>query len=249
MTKQMPESKPAVMPRHAMVLAAGLGTRMRPVTDRLPKPLVKIGGKALIDHVLDRLAEAGVEQTVINVHYLADQIERHLATRQRPRIVISDERDELLDTGGGVVKALPILGNAPFLYMSSDTLWIEGVKSNLERLAEAFNPAHMDALLLLAPTATSIGYDERGDFAMSADGRLRRPTEREVVPFAYASAAVFSPALFTGAPQGPFSLNRLFDRAAEEGRLHGLRLEGVWMHVGTPEAIAAAEEALVASAA
>ncbi len=245
----MPESGPAVTPRRAMVLAAGLGTRMQPITDRLPKPLVEVAGKPLIDHVLDRLAEAGVEQAVVNVHYLADKIERHLAGRKHPRVIISDERKQLLDTGGGVVKALPLLGDAPFFYMSSDTLWIEGVKSNLERLAEAFDPARMDALLLLAPTATSIGYDERGDFAMSADGRIQRPTEHEVVPFAYASAAVFSPALFAGAPQGPFSLMRLFERAAEEGRLHGLRLEGVWMHVGTPEAIAAAEAALVESAA
>jgi MurNAc alpha-1-phosphate uridylyltransferase len=242
----MPELK---LPRHAIVLAAGLGTRMRPVTDSLPKPLVKIGGKALIDHVLDRLAEVDVEQTVVNVHYLADKVERHLAARKRPRIVISDERKALLDTGGAVIKALAQLGDAPFFYMSSDTLWIEGVQSNLERLAAGFDPARMDALLLLAPTATSIGYDERGDFAMDADGRIRRPTEREVVPFAYASAAIFSPALFAGAPQGAFSLMRLFERAAEDGRLHGLRLEGVWMHVGTPEAIAAAEAALLASVA
>jgi MurNAc alpha-1-phosphate uridylyltransferase len=243
----MPKPRPATAPRHAIVLAAGLGTRMRPITDRLPKPLVKIAGKALIDHVLDRLADAGVEQAVVNVHYLADQIERHLAGRKNPRITLSDERRELLDTGGGVVKALPMLGDAPFYYMSADTVWIDGVRSNLERLAAAFDPERMDALLLLAPTATSIGYDERGDFAMSADGRIRRPAEREVVPFAYASAAVFSPALFAGAPQGAFSLMRLFERAAEEGRLHGLRLEGVWMHVGTPEAVASAEAAMTAS--
>lgn len=245
----MPKTRPQATPRRAIVLAAGLGTRMRPITDRLPKPLVKVAGKALIDHVLNRLAETGVEQVVVNVHYLADMVERHLAGRQRPRISISDERNELLGTGGGTVKALAVLGDAPFYYMSSDTLWIEGVKSNLQRLAETFDPTRMDALLLLAPTATSIGYDQRGDFAMGADGRLRRPTEREVVPFAYTSAAVFSPALFADAPQGPFSLMRLFERAAEAGRLHGLRLEGVWMHVGTPEAIAEAEAALLASAA
>jgi MurNAc alpha-1-phosphate uridylyltransferase len=222
---------------------------MRPVTDRLPKPLVKVGGKALIDHVLDRLADAGVEQAIVNVHYLADQIDQHLAARKRPRIIISDERAKLLDTGGGVVKVLDQLGDAPFFYMSSDTLWIEGVKSNLQRLALSFDPARMDALLLLAPTTTSIGYDERGDFAMGADGRLRRRPEREVVPFAYASAAVFSPALFKGAPKGVFSLMQLFERAIEAGRLHGLRLDGIWMHVGTPEAVAEAEAALVTSAA
>jgi MurNAc alpha-1-phosphate uridylyltransferase len=249
MTDPISQPLTNAIPRRAIVLAAGLGTRMRPVSDTRPKPLVNVGGKPLIDHVLDRLADAGVEQTVVNVHYLADQIERHLAMRQRPRILISDERQQLLGTGGGVVKALPMLGGSPFFYMNSDTLWIEGVRSNLQRLGEAFDPARMDALLLLAPTATSIGYDERGDFAMGADGRIRRRAEGEVVPFAYASAAVFSPALFSGAPQGAFSLMVLFERAIEQGQLHGLRLEGVWMHVGTPEAIAAAEAALLASAA
>ncbi|MEX0753263.1 MAG: nucleotidyltransferase family protein [Xanthobacteraceae bacterium] len=237
------------IPRRAIVLAAGFGTRMRPITDQIPKPLVKVGGKALIDYALDRLADAGVEQTVVNVHCMADKLERHLAARRRPHIIISDERKELLGTGGGVVKALKHLGEAPFFYMNSDTLWIDGVKSNLPRLAAAFDPKEMDALLLLAPTTTSIGYDERGDFAMSADGRLRRRAEREVVPFAYASAALLSPALFKDAPKGPFALTVLFDRAAEEGRLHGLRLDGIWMHVGTPEAVEAAEAALVASAA
>jgi MurNAc alpha-1-phosphate uridylyltransferase len=230
-----------------MVLAAGLGTRMRPITDRLPKPLVEVAGKALIDHVLDRLAEAGVEQAVVNVHYLADQIERHLAGRQRPRITISDERAKLLETGAGIVKALSALGDAPFFLVNADTIWIDSVKPNLQRLADNFDPARMDALLLLAPTATSIGYEGRGDFAMTADGQLRRRPEREVVPFVYAGAAVLSPALFADAPEGVFPLTKLFERAAEDGRLHGLRLEGVWMHVGTPEAIAAAESALEAS--
>jgi MurNAc alpha-1-phosphate uridylyltransferase len=245
--KQAPGPKIAA-PRGAIVLAAGLGMRMRPITDRIPKPLVPVCGKALIDYALDRLADAGVEQTVVNVHYLADQIERHLAGRQRPRIVISDERKELLGTGGGAVKALGHLGEAPFFFMNSDTLWIDGVEPNLDRLAASFDLASMDALLLLAPTATSIGYDERGDFAMSPDGRLRRRREQEVVPFAYASAALLSPALFRNAPKGAFPLTVLFDRAAEEGRLHGLRLDGVWMHVGTPEALAEAEAALLASA-
>jgi MurNAc alpha-1-phosphate uridylyltransferase len=230
-----------------MVLAAGLGTRMRPITDHMPKPLVQVAGKALIDHVLDRLAEAGVEQAVVNVHYLADQIERHLAGRRHPRIAISDERAQLLETGAGIVKALQALGDAPFFLVNADTIWIDGVKPNLLRLAAHFDPARMDALLLLAPTATSIGYDGRGDFAMTADGTLRRRPEREVAPFVYAGAAVLSPALFADAPTGAFSLTRLFDRAADAGRLHGLRLEGIWMHVGTPEAIAAAESALAAS--
>jgi N-acetyl-alpha-D-muramate 1-phosphate uridylyltransferase len=240
---------PSQTPLRAMVLAAGLGTRMRPLTDTTPKPLVKVGGKALIDHVLDRLDDAGVESAVVNVHYFADQIERHVRARQAPQIVISDERAELLDTGGGVVKALKVLGSAPFLHVNSDTIWIEGVVPNLRRLAELFEPERMDALLLLAATTSSIGYEGRGDFTMGPDGRLRRRGEREVVPFVYAGAAMLAPALFAGVPSGAFSLTRLFDRAAEAGRLFGLRLEGTWMHVGTPEAIAAAEAAITASAA
>jgi MurNAc alpha-1-phosphate uridylyltransferase len=236
-------------PDRAMVLAAGLGIRMRPLNGQAPKPLVQVGGKALIDHVLDRLADVGVERAVVNVHHLADQIERHLQSRQRPRIVISDERHALLGTGGGVVKALPQLGDAPFFHVNSDTIWIDGVKPNLRLLAAAFAAGRMDALLLLAPTATSIGYAGRGDFAMAADGRIVRRGERDVVPFVYAGAAILAPALFHGAPAGAFPLTAVFDRAAEAGRLYGLRLEGVWMHVGTPEAVAAAEAAIVASAA
>ncbi len=237
------------IPRSAMVLAAGLGPRMRPLTDRLPKPLVEVGGKALIDHVLDKLAVAGVELAVVNVHHMADTIERHLEARAQPRIVISDERELLLDTGGGVCNALAALGNAPFFHVNSDTIWIDGAHSNLARLAAAFDPAVMDALLLLAPTASSIGYAGRGDFSMAPDGTLRRRGEREVVPFVDAGAALLAPSLFADAPQGPFPLTLLFDRAMETGRLRGLRLEGVWMHVGTPDAIAAAEKAIVASAA
>jgi MurNAc alpha-1-phosphate uridylyltransferase len=236
-------------PRSAMVLAAGLGLRMRPLTDSVPKPLLKVAGQPLIDHVLDKLAAAGVERAVVNVHRLADEIERHVSARRRPRIIISDERAQLMDTGGAVVKALPELGDTPFFHVNSDTIWIDGVTPNLQRLAAAFDPKCMDALLLLAPTATSIGYAGRGDFAMTPDGALRRRHEREVVPFVYAGAAVLTPTLFAGAPPGPFSLTLLFDRAAEAGRLHGLRLEGVWMHVGSPDAIKAAEAAIVASAA
>ena len=233
----------------AMVLAAGLGTRMRPLTDTLPKPLVAVAGKALIDHVLDRLAGAGVTNAVVNVHHMADAIERHLKGRTRPKILISDERGELLDTGGGVVKALKLLGDRPFFHINSDTIWIEGVTPNLGRLAAMFDPAEMDAVVLLAATATSIGYDGRGDFAMGPDGRLKRRGEREVVPFVYAGAAILSPTMFADTPKGPFSLNRIFDRAIEAGRLFGLRLEGTWMHVGTPAAIKAAEAAILESVA
>jgi MurNAc alpha-1-phosphate uridylyltransferase len=233
----------------AMVLAAGLGKRMRPHSDTLPKPLVEVDGKPLIDYALDRLAAAGVARAIVNVHYRAEMIEQHLAARTRPQIVISDERAELLETGGGIVKALPLIGDAPFLLLNSDTLWIDGVEPNLTRLAQAFDAARMDALLLLAPTATSTGYAGRGDFRMLADGRLARRNERDVVPFVYAGAAVLAPALFADAPQGAFSLTRLFDEAAARERLFGLRLDGVWMHVGTPDAIAAAERALKASTA
>ncbi len=235
--------------RRAMVLAAGLGTRMRPLTDTLPKPLVPVAGKPLLDHVLDRLADAGVETAVVNVHHMAALIEKHLQGRTRPKIAISDERGELLDTGGGVVKALPLLGDHPFFHMNSDTAWIEGVTPNLTRLAAQFDPKQMDMLLLLASTTGSIGYEGRGDFAMAPDGRLSRRAEREVVPFVYAGAAVLSPKLFTDAPKGKFSLNKLFDRAIEAGRMFGLRLEGTWMHVGTPAAIKAAEAAIMESVA
>ncbi|MGE4166941.1 MAG: nucleotidyltransferase family protein [Xanthobacteraceae bacterium] len=232
-----------------MVLAAGLGTRMRPLTDTMPKPLVKVGGKSMLDHMLDRLAAAGVETAVVNVHYLADQIEKHLATRSKPLIVISDERDELLGTGGGVVKALPMIGEAPFFHVNADTLWIDGVRPNLIRLAEAYDPGAMDALLLLAPSSGSVGYAGRGDYAMSPDGRLQRRGEREIAPFVFAGAAILSPELFMHAPFGAFALTELFTRAEAQGRLHGLRLEGLWMHVGTPEAVAEAEAAIAASTA
>jgi len=231
-----------------MVLAAGLGTRMRPLTDTVPKPLIKVAGRPLIDHVLDRLAETGVERAIVNIHHFGEQLQQHLTQRKHPQIVISDERGLLLGTGGGVKKALPELGNAPFFHINSDTIWIDGVKPNLTRLADAFDPATMDAFLLLAPTASSIGYSGRGDFTMSPEGILFRRGEQEVAPFVYAGAAILSPALFKGAPSGELSLTTLFERAAQAGRLHGLRMEGLWMHVGTPEAIAQAEAAVRASA-
>jgi N-acetyl-alpha-D-muramate 1-phosphate uridylyltransferase len=237
----------AIKPRTAMVLAAGFGERMKPLTERQPKPLIAVAGKPLIDRVLDRLAAAGVERAVVNVHYLADLIENHLKARASPKIVISDERTKLLDTGGGVVKALPLIGREPFFHLNSDTIWIDSVRPNLDTLAEAFDPAAMDVLLLLAPVATSIGYAGRGDFTMAADGRLERRLERDVAPFVYAGAAILRPELFDGAPAGAFSLTKLFDKAAAQGRLYGLRLEGVWMHVGTPDAIAQAEAAIKAS--
>ncbi len=234
----------SVKPTKAMVLAAGLGLRMRPLTDRMPKPLVPVAGRPLLDHVLDKLGDAGVTEAVVNVHYLGDQIIRHVAARRRPRVIISDERNHVLGTGGGVVKALPLLGDAPFFHVNSDTMWIDGVRSNLMRLAETFDPARMDILLLMAPTASSIGYGGRGDYAMLPDGALRARREHQVVPFVYAGAAIISPAIFANAPQGEFSLTKMFDAANEQERLFGLRLDGVWMHVGTPDAVREAEELL-----
>jgi len=232
-----------------MVLAAGLGLRMRPLTDNMPKPLVQVAGAALLDHVLDKLADAGVGEAVVNVHYLPDQIIAHTATRSRPKVTISDERDQVLGTGGAVVKALPLLGTEPFFHLNADTMWIDGVRPNLARLAEAFDPSRMDILLLMAPTAHSIGYAGAGDYAMLTDGALRRRKENQVVPFVYAGVAILSPALFADAPAGEFSLTRLFDRANEQERLFGLRMDGLWMHVGTPDAVVAAEEAFLASVA
>lgn len=240
--------KPASPIATAMVLAAGLGKRMRPITDILPKPLVRIGGRTMLDQALDRLAEAGVETAVVNVHHLADQIERHLEGRVRPRVVISDERGALLETGGGVAKALPLLGSKPFLVLNSDSLWIEGPESNIRRMVRSWEPERMDILLLLAAAATSVGYEGLGDFAMDAAGRLRRRPEREVTPFVYAGVAIVKPELFAGAPEGAFSLNRLFDGAIEAERLYGLRLDGQWLHVGTPGSIEAAEARIAASA-
>src|SRR5258705_4513001 len=240
------------MPVHltkAMVLAAGLGVRMRPLTDKMPKPLVRVAGQPLLDHVLDKLGNAGVGEAVVNVHYLPDQIITHTATRSRPRVIISDERDQVLGTGGAVVKALPLLGETPFFLLNADTMWIDGVRPNLTRLAETFDPDRMDILLLMAPTTTSIGYAGRGDYAMLPDGALRKRKEHQVVPFVYAGAAIMSPSLFADAPAGEFSLTKMFDRANEHERLFGLRLEGVWMHVGTPDAVYAAEEAFLASVA
>ena len=239
----------AVRPHTAMVLAAGFGVRMRPITDRIPKPLVSVGGKTLLDHVLDKLAEAGVDRAVVNVHHLANQIIAHVATRARPKVIISDEREKILGTGGAVVNALPLLGNDPFFHLNADTMWIDGVRPNLARLAETFDPATMDILLLMAPTTASIGYKGAGDYAMAADGALKKKREGQIVPFVYAGAAIMRPELFADTPQGAFELPTYFNKAEENGRLFGLRLEGVWMHVGSPDAIAAAERAILASAA
>lgn len=231
-------------PKSSFVLAAGYGQRMRPLTDQCPKPLVKLCDKALLDHVLDRLAAAGVERAIVNVHYLADQIEDHLAGRTSPQITISDERGALLDTGGGLKKALPELGDDSFFVHNSDSVWIEGSTAALERLGEAWEPEEMDALLLLAIAHESIGYSGSGDFNMDADGRLVRPNEHEIVPFVFAGVSIAHPRLLDDMPDEPFSLNRAWDRAIEAGRVFGVRHDGVWMHVGTPGALKEAERCL-----
>jgi MurNAc alpha-1-phosphate uridylyltransferase len=232
-----------------MILAAGLGKRMRPITVTTPKPLVEVAGRALIDHGLDRLERAGVETVVVNVHYLADLVSTLVARRRRPAVVVSDERDRLLDTGGGIAKALPMLGAEPFYLLNSDSFWLEGVRPNLDWLAAGWRDAAMDALLLVAGTVDAVGYTGRGDFRMDPAGRLIRRAEREVAPFVYAGAAILHPRLFADVSRDPFSLNLLFDRAMENGRLFGVRLDGLWLHVGTPEAIAEAEMTIADSAA
>lgn len=227
-----------------MVLAAGLGTRMRPLTDKVPKPLVPLNGKPLLDHVLDRLALAGVEKAVVNVHYKANQIERHLAGRDSPQIVISDERDALLDTGGGVARALPLLGGAPFFIHNSDSVWTEGATPCLDLMAEAWNSEIMDTLFLLAPRDKTLGYDGKGDFLMHENGAVERRGDRDSVPFVFAGVSIAHPRLFAGCPEGKFSLNALWDRAIAGGRAFGVRHEGTWMHVGTPQAVEEAGELL-----
>ena len=232
----------------AMVLAAGLGLRLRPITLTTPKPLVKVGGITMLDRVLDRLAEHGVGTAVVNTHHLAEQVARHVATRTRPRIVVSHE-EVLLDTGGGVKKALPLLGSAPFFVVNSDLLWTDGRKPALKRLAEAWDDARMDTLLLLQPIARAYGYDGAGDFTMADDGRLKRRAGDAPAPYLYAGVQVIHPRLFENAPDGKFSLNALFDRAAAAGRLFGLAHLGGWYHVGTPESLKGVEAALAADTA
>jgi N-acetyl-alpha-D-muramate 1-phosphate uridylyltransferase len=228
----------------AMVLAAGLGVRMRPITERIPKPLVTLQGRALIDHALDRLAEAGVQRAVVNVHHLADQIEAHLAGRAAPRIVISDERNCVLETGGGVANALPHLGAGAFIVHNSDTVWSEGARSNLTALIAAWDPARMGALLLLARRDASIGYEGHGDFHLEEDGRLRRRAKGEDAPYVFAGASILKPELFAGIGEAAFSLNVIFDRAIGQCALFGAVLDGTWMHVGTPQALLEAESYL-----
>jgi len=230
-------------PRRAIVLAAGLGERMRPLTDTLPKPLLELHGQTLLDYILDRLDEAGVAEAVVNLFYLGDMIEAHLAGRARPRVAFSREA-ERLETGGGVRHALPLLGEDPFYVINGDIRWLDGRTPALLRLAEAWDPAQMDALLLLHPTAFAVGYEGAGDFVLGPDGRLRRRREREVAPFVFAGLQILHPRLFAETPEGPFSLNRIYDAAQEAERLWGLRHDGEWFHIGTPAGLAQVEAEL-----
>jgi MurNAc alpha-1-phosphate uridylyltransferase len=230
-------------PKKAMVLAAGLGQRMRPLTDKMPKPLVPVQGEPMLDTILDRLQAHGIEQVVVNTHYLGEMIEAHLKDRKRPKIALSPESD-LLETGGGVKKALPLLGEEPFFVLNGDVCWLDGLTPALARLAAIWNDAEMDALLLLHPTCSAFGYEGIGDYLMDPVGRLRRRQERQIAPFIYADIQILPPRLFADAPEGSFSLNRLYDKAQEAERLWGLRHDGEWYHVGTPAELRAVEDAL-----
>lgn len=236
-------------PKTAMVLAAGLGTRMRPLTNDRPKALVEVGGRALIDHVLDRLADAGVEKAVVNVHWFADRLEGHLAERRRrPAIVISDERRELLETGGGLKKARKLLGDEPVFVANIDSVWIDRGDA-LAKLAALWDPERMDAALLLARREESIGFEGAGDFFLGDDGRLSFRGEAPSSPYAYMGVHITKPQIVDAEPRGPFSLTRIWRRLAAEGRLYGATLDGFWMHVGDPVSRAAAEEKLAESVA
>lgn len=230
----------------AMVLAAGLGTRMRPITNTTPKPLVQVAGKTLLDHALDSLAGADVQRAAVNVHYLADQIEEHTKSRAKPQILISDERETLLDSGGGVKRAIAPLSDQPFFILNADSFWIDTDASNLMTMQMAWNADQMDMQLLVAPKEKSVGFDGKGDFFMTQNGQLQRRGDADSAPYVYAGAIITKPNLFEVVQEDVFSLNRLFDDCISSGRLFGHVLDGLWLHVGTPAAIAEAEHAIEA---
>ncbi len=233
------------VPHTAMVMAAGLGKRMRPLTATRPKPLVEVAGKALIDHVLDRLRAAGVGRIVVNVHYLADALEAHLATHAKDLDVsVSDERVELLETGGGLIHAEPMIDCDPFLVVNSDNFWIDGPVDTIRLLASHWDQARMDALLLVVPQARAGNHRGLGDFHMDSHGRLRRRVRGRVAPFVFTGIQIISKRLLRDSPDGPFSTNILWDRAIEEGRCFGAVHQGLWFDVGTPEAVRATESVL-----
>jgi MurNAc alpha-1-phosphate uridylyltransferase len=227
-----------------MVFAAGLGTRMRPITDTTPKPLVSVAGKSLIDRALDDFEAAGVDTAIVNVHHLADQIESHLAARTRPNIVISNERALLLDQGGGIKKVLPLIGAEPFFICNTDAFWFDAPQSNLVTLAQAWDPEEMDAALLLAPTRGSVGVDWEGDFDLSTEGRIIRRVGPK--PYVYSGVGLLKPGLLADETRDVFKLAPFLFAAAEKGRLFGVVSSGLWLHVGTVAAIAEAEKAIAA---
>lgn len=227
----------------AMVMAAGLGKRMRPLTAAQPKPMVRVAGKPLIDHSLDRLADSGVARAVVNVHYLADALEAHLKSRKSPQITISDEREELLETGGGMIKALPLLPD-PFFCINADNIWLDGPRDAFHELSRRWDPAEMDALLLVVPHSRAMNFNGKGDFRMDPEGRLTRRQSGRIAPFIYTGIQLVSHRLLRDAPEGKFSTNLLWNRAIEEGRLFGASFAGQWFEVGTPQAIAPTEEVL-----
>ncbi|MHA1524614.1 MAG: nucleotidyltransferase family protein [Alphaproteobacteria bacterium] len=227
----------------AMVMAAGLGTRMRAFNDAVPKPLVQVAGKTLLDHSLDRLVTAGVEKAVVNVHHKPEMITAHLQARRQPQIWISDETQSLLDTGGGVARALPQLGDDPFFVLNTDALWLEGPTPALAMMAARFDLSQMDCLMLLAPMVTSLGVAGMGDFTMDPQGRLTRRRREMVAPFIFAGVCLVHPNLFAQAPSSPrYSMNVLWDQALDQGRLFGIVHEGIWMHVGDRQGVAEAEK-------
>jgi MurNAc alpha-1-phosphate uridylyltransferase len=235
----------AEVPHTAMIMAAGLGKRMRPLTATKPKPLIEVGGRALLDHVLERLRVAGVKKVVVNVHYLADALEAHLASRNHGlEVVISDERDLLMETGGGLIKAAPLIDCDPFLALNSDNLWIDGPADTLKLLASQWDGTKMDALLLLVPLARAENHNGMGDFHMGRTGRLRRRERSRVAPFVFTGIQMVSKRLLKDAPEGPFSTNILWDRAIEEGRCFGAVHQGLWFDVGTPKSIELTEATL-----
>lgn len=229
----------------AMVLAAGLGTRMRPLTLERPKPLVEVAGRTMIDHCLDKLAEAGVARAVVNVHHFPDMVKQHLASRCRPGVAISDETGELLETGGGMLRAQPLVAADPFFCINSDNLWVDGPQDVFHQLSEAWNPAKMDALLLVVPHARAANHKGKGDFHMDANGRLTLRRSGRIAPFIYSGIQLASRRLLRDAPTGPFGTMVLWKRAMEEGRLYGVSHLGLWYEVGSPDAIAPTEEALL----
>ncbi len=224
-----------------MILAAGLGLRMRPITERTPKPLVKVDERPLIDHALDRLEEGGVTDVVVNLHYLGGQVERHLALRKSPNITFSWERDALLNTGGGVKQALPQLGSDPFWVVNCDSLWLNGPQEMMARALDQWEPDKMDALLILHSTVDAYGYEGKGDFTAEPDGLLSRRPEMEISPWLFTGIQILDPKVFENTPDGAFSLNRIYDTAIEKGRLYGMVHDGEWFHVGSPDGLGKVE--------